>query len=512
MSDLNDDVYNEFLSLITKDKILNFHNECRKYQIKHHLKQSGTKISKNIFLHIFSKLFKSQNYFLRDLFELFFEKFRCQKCIFKQEKTKDLYSLREIIPIEEIEMYNVSLALITFLKTDFENKLKILFDLTDYDNDGLINEREIKKMFFSLNLLFSSVSSDCKLDSNLIYRSLANIKASRYYNMLMYNPGDLYKIIKKEKFINFETFYNGIQKIKDYKFNLFPFYINLKEYLETPNLEIEYSLNENVVEDFVKVSNNLISNNYNCFRMMHSNSEKIMLRKLFDNKKEKKNFVQLFLENKKKEKEKEKERFFNQKIMKKQSCPIIIQKRNIFYQNNDLFSIKNMDNSFKKSILNQSTRGENSFGSISSIDLIKEKKKSTNNINKFRAKSEDCTILDNINYEKADYDKFNSIEFPPCKINSYRDYKNNNLVLPIIKVNEKNLNNESENHSYLLKTYDEIEQDIDKILSKKKYISEKEKEHMSNIMKKIQKKAFNIRKKLINQGNEISSSFFKIST
>ena len=35
---------------------------------------------------------------------------------------------------------------------------------------------------------------------------------------------------------------------------------------------------------------------------------------------------------------------------------------------------------------------------------------------------------------------------------------------------------------------------------------------MSNIMKKIQKKAFNIRKKLINQGNEISSSFFKIST
>ena len=304
MSELNDEIYNEFLDLITKDKILNFHNECRKYQLKHHLNNNSTKISKNIFLHIFNKLFYSFNYSFKDLFQLFFEKFRCQKCFFKQEKTKDLYSLREIIPTEKIEIYNVSLALLTFLKTDFENKLKILFELTDYDNDGLINEREIKKMFFSLNLLFSSVSSDCKLDSNLIYRSLANIKASRYYNMLMYNPGDLYKIIKKEKFINFETFYHCIQKIKDYKFNLFPFYINLKDFLETPNLEIEYSLNENVIDDFVKVSNHLISNNYNCFRMMHSNSEKIMLRKLFDNKKEKKNFVQLFLENKKKKKKK----------------------------------------------------------------------------------------------------------------------------------------------------------------------------------------------------------------
>ena len=512
MSDLNDDVYNEFLSLITKDKILNFHNECRKYQIKHHLKHIGTKISKNIFLHIFSKLFKSQNYFLRDLFELFFEKFRCQKCIFKQEKTKDLYSLREIIPIEEIEMYNVSLALITFLKTDFENKLKILFDLTDYDNDGLINEREIKKMFFSLNLLFSSVSSDCKLDSNLIYRSLANIKASRYYNMLMYNPGDLYKIIKKEKFINFETFYNGIQKIKDYKFNLFPFYINLKEYLETPNLEIEYSLNENVVEDFVKVSNNLISNNEQFFKMFHSNSERIMLKKLFDNKKEKKNFVQLFLENKKKEKEKE--RLFNQKLMKKKSCPIIVQKRNFLHQNSDFsFFTKNMDNSFKKSILNQSsTRGENRIGSISSID-IKEKKKGTiNSNNKFRAKSDDYINLENLNYEKADYDKFNSIEFPPCKINTHRDYKNHNLDLPIIKIKKNNINEENENHTYLLKTYEEIEEEIGKILKKKKTVNEKEKGHISNIMKKIQKKAFKIRKKLINQGQEISSSFFKISS
>ena len=116
--------------------------KARKYQLKHHLNNS-TKISKNIFLHIFNKLFYSFNYSFKDLFQLFFEKFRCQKCFFKQEKTKDLYSLREIIPTKKIEIYNVSLALLTFLKTDFENKLKILFELTDYDNDGLINEREM---------------------------------------------------------------------------------------------------------------------------------------------------------------------------------------------------------------------------------------------------------------------------------------------------------------------------------------------------------------------------------
>ena len=514
MSSLSDEVYNEFLNLITREKIINFPNECIKYKEKHHIKEHGDRIPKTLFLNIFEKMFYSPKYYFKDLFNLFFDKFCCQKCLFKQENTKDLYSLREIIPIEEIEIYNVSLALLTFFKTDFENKLKILFELTDYDNDGLINEREIKKMFFNMNLLFSSESSEFKSNSNLIYRSLANIKASRYYNMLMFNPGGLYNIIQKEKFIPFDVFYNSIKKIKDYKYSLFPFHISLKEYLDTPKSEIEYLIKENNVNDFITVSNNLISHNNNSLKLIHSNSERTFLKKLFDNKNKKKNFIQLFLEKKKKEKEKEK--LYLNKFMKKQSCPITsIIKRNFFHQNSEILTSSTKNYSSKKSNLNQSSsRLDNS---LSSIETKEKKKNSLNYINRIRAKSDDIINNEEFTYEKADYEKFNSIEFPPCKINTYKNKYNYDLILPKIKIVEKNdndndnENNNNENHSYLLKTYDEIQGDINKILSRNQSITEREKNYINNIMHKIKYKAMKIKKKLICEGPKISSSFYKVS-
>ena len=219
----------------------------------------------------------------------------------------------------------------------------------------------------------------------------------------------------------------------------------------------------------------------------------------------------MFLEKKKKEKEKEK--LYLNKFMKKQSCPITsIIKRNFLHQNSEFLTSSTKNYSSKKSNLNQSSsRLDNSLSSIET----KEKKKNTlNYIKRIRAKSDDIINNEEFTYEKADYEKFNSIEFPPCKINTYKNKHNYDLILPKIKIVEKNddnENNNNENHSYLLKTYDEIQGDINKILSRNQSISEREKNYISNIMNKIKYKAMKIKKKLICEGPKISSSFYKVS-
>ena len=237
---LNDSLCDKFLSLITKEKILTFQNEYINYLDNNNQKYKN-KISKNIFIILFQKIFSSIPSFT-PLYEIIFDKFKNKKLIFKTEKKKELYSLKDILSTEEIDINKIPFILLAFYKSDFDNKIKILFDLSDLDYDGLINENEVKNMIYSFIILFSQNECQFKTKSNLIQRSLANAKANKVYFSIMYSPGELLNILKKEKFINFETFYSSISRIKDYKFNLFPFHLSFIDFFSKSNNEIEYSL------------------------------------------------------------------------------------------------------------------------------------------------------------------------------------------------------------------------------------------------------------------------------
>ena len=144
MSDLEYSIFQSFRKMITLEKIRNFQNECILYQKEHHLKENNNKIPKNIFIFLFQKIFSSDSLY-NTIYELFFKRFKNNKCIFKTEKNKENYILCDITSTEDIDIYNVEIALIVFHKCDFFTKMKIIFEITDYDDDGLISENEIKK-------------------------------------------------------------------------------------------------------------------------------------------------------------------------------------------------------------------------------------------------------------------------------------------------------------------------------------------------------------------------------
>ena len=99
---LYDSLCDEFLNLISKEKILNFQNECNNY-LDNNNQKFKNKIPKNIFIILFQKLFSSLPCFT-PLYEIIFEKFKCKKLIFKTEKKKELYSLNDILLTDEIDI------------------------------------------------------------------------------------------------------------------------------------------------------------------------------------------------------------------------------------------------------------------------------------------------------------------------------------------------------------------------------------------------------------------------
>ena len=306
MENIEYSLFQSFREMITIEKIRNFPYDCLNYQNEHHLKENSNKITKNIFISVFQKIFSS-NTIYNNLYELFFNRFKNNKCIFKTEKNKENYTLCDIISTEDIDIYNIEIALIVFHKCDFFQKIKILFEITDSDDDGLINENEVKKIIFTINNLFPRDVSLLKTDSNLISQSLSNIFAAKIYNLIMYFPGGLMRIFHKEKCINFETFFKAIIKIKDYKYKIMPLYVNIKECLLEKKKEIEFDMNENVSKDFISVTYDLINQSV----LTLNEEQKVKIKNILEPKivikKKKKDPVTEFKEKKAKEaKEREK--------------------------------------------------------------------------------------------------------------------------------------------------------------------------------------------------------------
>ena len=68
--------------------------------------------------------------------------------------SSNMYVLSDIVSTGKIEVYIVELFLCIIMKAEFKKKIEIMFYITDSDSDGLINEREIKKLILTTNKMF----------------------------------------------------------------------------------------------------------------------------------------------------------------------------------------------------------------------------------------------------------------------------------------------------------------------------------------------------------------------
>ena len=274
-----------FQMSITPDKISSFFDQGIMQNEKSNSKDF-TKLNKADFFLIFNSLFsKGLNNLveLNQIYFLIFQRLKERKCVFKINSpfSSKNYALADITSTEKIEIYIVQLFLSAIMITNYKNKLESMFNVTDTDNDKLINEDEIKKLVITTNKLFYEDSKEKFSKSSLIQQAIANFKANKALSKLLYGKSDLKKILEKEKYINFEQFYERLIMLDNYMYDIIPMFINIKKFLSNKQEEIEMYVDDKCKKDFVDISYELINKN----NLISYVSPRNYMKQFFDKKK-----------------------------------------------------------------------------------------------------------------------------------------------------------------------------------------------------------------------------------
>ena len=257
---LPDEIYEEFIEILTIDKLHEFF-ECTKQKEMENLKHT-MKLKKNQFIQIMKIVFIANNENFNLLYEFIFNRFKIFKAELKStsHKNSDQFYISKIYSDDEIDIFEINLALTMFIKCNFETKLRLLFEITDSDDDGFINEEELKKLIFTLNYMFCDEENSFGVESTILKQSLISIKIKDSLDKLMKFPGELEKIFDVQIYIEFNTFYNALKKIDNFKYSIIPVYINMKKSLNKKKYEKEIEMKYRLFTDFSTINNEIMSN------------------------------------------------------------------------------------------------------------------------------------------------------------------------------------------------------------------------------------------------------------
>ena len=256
--EVDDSVYDEFISLLTISQFKEFAENCKLKEIEN--SKHDMRLKKKDFIQVMKISFPSNNENFIKLYEKIFNRFKLLKAeINHNHKYENNYFINKIFSEEEIDIYEICCALACFVKCYFVEKLKLLYDLTDIDDDGFISENEVRKLIYTVNLLFYEESNPSCTGSTILSQSLASIKSKKSFNMIMKHPGNLSTIIQEEKYINFNQFLSSVEKVYQYKFDIMPLFISLKKALSTKRGEKELEIKYERFGEYGKISNDVVS-------------------------------------------------------------------------------------------------------------------------------------------------------------------------------------------------------------------------------------------------------------
>ena len=259
----------KFQTNITRQKILDLNKEFKKYEKKGYVSYFKFILSmKSVFdnknleinketlnsnLSINSNSYISSNLLYDDIYNLFFKRFREIKCIIKNNK--DVFYLTEFKNENYISTFKVLYALTIFLFAKIDMKLELLFKLTDMDEDGLLNKREIKYMISTVNHIFVEETDTLKMNSSILSQSLKDIKVENILKELFEGKGNLNNVLEENgNYIDFNTFYKNIINIKNYKNEIIPNFINFKNCLFNKRKENIIKVKAKNKNDFINIS------------------------------------------------------------------------------------------------------------------------------------------------------------------------------------------------------------------------------------------------------------------
>lgn len=251
---INDEDFELFQNVLSKELVLELYSIFKLFEKK------GL-INYNIYIEsmtqIFKKYSKNKTHNFKDIFILIFNRFQKIKCIMKNDKK--VFYLTSMLPQNKIETYIIVCFLTIFIKCRIIDKIKLLFELTDIDDDGFLSKKEIKLMIATINFMFCEENSLINTNSSILAQSLMNIKVKEKINKLMNEPGNLNIELEKEKYISFDVFYNSLIKIKNYKYEIIPCFINMKQCLYNKRSEKILEVKNKHKKEFVRASSALSS-------------------------------------------------------------------------------------------------------------------------------------------------------------------------------------------------------------------------------------------------------------
>ena len=258
----------KFQTNITKKKILDLNKEFKKYEKKGYItyvkfllsmkkvfdnnnnEKNNEKINKNLNNNTNNCLSPCS---YDEIYNLFFKRFREINCIIKNNK--EVFYLTEFKNENYISTFKVLYALTIFLFSKIDSKLELLFILTDMDEDGLLNKREIKYMIETVNHLFIVETDSLKMNSSILSQSLKDIKVDDILKELFEGKGNLNNILEENgNYIDFNTFYKSVININNYKNEIIPNFINFKKCLLNKRKENVIKVRAKNKNDFINIS------------------------------------------------------------------------------------------------------------------------------------------------------------------------------------------------------------------------------------------------------------------
>ena len=249
---INDEEFELFQNTLNKDLVLEIYSLFKLFEKKGLI---NYKIYIESMTQIFKKYNKDKSHNFKDIFDLIFNRFQKIKCIMKNDKK--VFYLTNMIPQNNIETYIIVCFLTIFIKCRIIDKIKLFFELTDVDDDGFLNKNEIKQMISTINFMFCEDNALINTNSSILAQSLMNLKVKEKLSKIMYDPGNLNSILQKEKYINFGQFYNSLIKIKNYKYEIIPCFMNIKKCLYYKRFEKIIEIRNKNKQEFVRATSAL---------------------------------------------------------------------------------------------------------------------------------------------------------------------------------------------------------------------------------------------------------------
>ena len=258
--ELSDSIYEHFIDELTLIKFNLFSTYCKEKEInniKHDMK-----LRKYQFFQIMKNVFPGIPEFY-PLYEKIFNRFKLLKCKIIYNPLYDNYFINSIYSNEEIDIYEISCALACFIKCFFVQKLKILFELSDTDEDGFINEKELeinKNNYNDYSKILKEVFAGYKKqgdigNSNFDFKSnLEQEKRRPKYNNSIINRNNINNNNQiKTGYLIMNSRYSSINNLTSTNNNTSIFGNNSSQYYESNTNNIN-NINNNNINTTNKIS------------------------------------------------------------------------------------------------------------------------------------------------------------------------------------------------------------------------------------------------------------------